>query len=1859
MSDYAYPYDPTGTNPECLVVGEQHALANYPNKWGCVIPQFAPFYRKDLTIRHVEEDRELHEGIDYYLGHYYKKASVENKMPIFGSVMIIDQTLSGTLEFTKYRTLGGRYNMLQRVIDVHLNQVDLGDPRNLDWEDVIRYEMAVPAVDAPDNRVDAIANDPITGGLDRIRKAIERLNEAKKTGFDDVIARLIALGDKIHDHDIDQHEHRRGVHRITHTQLGALHKDATAVDALKAYGYTLAELVTLVNLLGENAEDTQDLFRLIGDSLEGSLRFEGDSVIIQNEGGSSIINLNTGDIEILSSGDVTFRADDKANDNGVTASLRSGDNLLTLHSYVGDCKPAVIHNSDRTFTERPHPTCRQISSAPAFATTNGRVFAYKRIYFPGGDVSFGIMSDNSYQLYIDGVSMLSGSAYPTTVRNTVNVAEGYHWVSVLCVNGSGPSFMSFSFEKDSTVYSVSDESWFVRDVSGLTTADFVTEYPHAVDASAVFNGFYLIHVGNIVDFLPPPDYVDTILHVDTTDTVFLTGRGISTSPLTGYVFYPIATETSKGVFKLNHSIFSSLTKDAASINAVSKLKNFVDTKVDNTLSINGHRLNSDIVITAEDIGLGKVDNTAPEDKPASIAFKDEASHKANAGHTHDPSDFTNPPLADETTLGLTKLTTTHSERTDIAATPVMLNEAYLDQLRTESNLNGKMPTAPFNIMQYGGFGYLPIPVQGSYGAAGINTSSYATVGLIESDGQLVCLRNGKDIYEKGVYYWYADFKSDGTLAKVVSTTIQYRPSFLPDGVDIEYVMRGSEAVFIARCTDGQFRVILTRGTMDSSKHVGSVINLSGVATSHGAHTFIYKNSVYTVGHYAGNSGINCKLWRFSISDIEAGREIVPTQLLLSGVDWNGDTQTDQPTFYYTKVGHSTDPANNPICLRQDNGKYTGANVRHSSLNSSAAVQDSKVRIFTYSRSYFSYSGGSTGWAYRHSYTIDLETLITEFDNRDAFPWICHENGSHTSPVGSIGEGGGFPAASPNNTTPTFHSRGRMFCVRFYGTAYVPHMYEYKPTDGSANLFEHLNANTLSQQSVWGHVLSGSYGSVACSAPKYLGFLSGNNMIMTQSPNGPMRAKYDPAGSYLDDGSGFGPTPDRQLLSEVGASLGELNMIPRLWDEDANMGAVLSNGGLSRNSIITGTDASDPISLPQGIYDQLLTEFRAIYSDRTSTNAAGDRIVLSVFGDWRTGNVTAFLQYACMQWQDDERTRRYGYFSLHQATISMAGGSIASCTIGPVVNDSAFSSTAVSLGSLTVFGMNHKVGLDNGNTLYIMNNSAYIGYVGHGGGRAYAVIVDSSGTVIWNMHTTVHTHTMYGLHYEPNIGYFSASLDSSGEAVVATKYGTNTAEIMSGNNLGNEYIHATRVASGWIIYFTEEVRFFVNGESVILPVQNFDISKIPEFPNYQNKTFYIYVTAETVVGEGTIGKYVLSEELTEDTETSMYIGYAKTDDIQIVDLKVDRATRLGTIYELEQHTQDPRAHNDITNLDKYSFSLGNVENMGMIHTLTLPTFREIFDTWKRISHLETTEAQPANETELKSWQYNESNDSIICPINSATFVGFVSPGEVGDYVFDTLVGSPGADNDGVVIILAYKVDENGKEHTLCATRSRSTEGHMMVSGKFDIWYNYKQSSRKLIATGGGTSNDGVWDGNYSRITAVRDGDQFAVTATKFVKSTDLTDHGADKFEGAHTFNIIDHPELAIFKSGGSFGYGCISQPYSTFANILRPDEQVGNYYASADTIRILSEKQAESVKFATGLVAGGASVPIPAGFVAADCSVVLSFNTLTNAGKLTYAKAELAGMVCNITTRVSGGALVTNAPGSNARYHLIARKRPEV
>lgn len=96
--------------------------------------------------------------------------------------------------------------------------------------------------------------------------------------------------------------------------------------------------------------------------------------------------------------------------------------------------------------------------------------------------------------------------------------------------------------------------------------------------------------------------------------------------------------------------------------------------------------------------------------------------------------------------------------------------------------------------------------------------------------------------------------------------------------------------------------------------------------------------------------------------------------------------------------------------------------------------------------------------------------------------------------------------------------------------------------------------------------------------------------------------------------------------------------------------------------------------------------------------------------------------------------------------------------------------------------------------------------------------------------------------------------------------------------------------------------------------------------------------------------------------------------------------------------------------------------------TVP-FSEIFNKWRRISH-STTGIFPANESELSGWSYDAGTDTVSSTINSTTVIGLISNDRFEEYVFETIIKSNNADNDGVGFCLAFnKVGD--REYTLIA------------------------------------------------------------------------------------------------------------------------------------------------------------------------------------------------------------------------------------
>lgn len=138
IKQFAYPYDPNGTNPACKILAERHTITpiNGTN-FGFIIPKAAPFFRRSLKLKHVASGRILVDGVDFMPSHHFEAASSQKPyLEIFGSITILDSTITGTLELVQYQTLGGEFTLDETALLEMLANTQL-DPRSTTWDKVV------------------------------------------------------------------------------------------------------------------------------------------------------------------------------------------------------------------------------------------------------------------------------------------------------------------------------------------------------------------------------------------------------------------------------------------------------------------------------------------------------------------------------------------------------------------------------------------------------------------------------------------------------------------------------------------------------------------------------------------------------------------------------------------------------------------------------------------------------------------------------------------------------------------------------------------------------------------------------------------------------------------------------------------------------------------------------------------------------------------------------------------------------------------------------------------------------------------------------------------------------------------------------------------------------------------------------------------------------------------------------------------------------------------------------------------------------------------------------------------------------------------------------------------------------------------------------------------------------------------------------------------------------------------------------------------------------------------------------------------------------------------------------------------
>lgn len=357
---YAYPYNPQASDASCIVKNEAHALSEYTNKWRCVVPIYAPFFRDSLIIVHVDTGRTLIEGVDFYLTHYCKTASVLTKRSVFGSIMLT-MPLTGQLEFRQYMTLGGQFNVRRSDVLIHLADIDMIDPRNEDWEVVMRYIRPVEPISAPNNIEEAISLDIVAAAIDKLKAKYVTLNTARvdavKALFDYIWNTTKTLkvppgGTKsipyygsrsmLVDYDLLGHQYRHDPHGITYQQLNAYGKNDDVVSSKMVYALRLDEIVEFIYFCGVNDVVLDRLYDLAGGPFVGSLALTDapDSMISSNR--RTVDGITPYSSMAFSGGNLTIRSFhdiniDVALDGGgseVGLPISAGNNVLMVSDTV-------------------------------------------------------------------------------------------------------------------------------------------------------------------------------------------------------------------------------------------------------------------------------------------------------------------------------------------------------------------------------------------------------------------------------------------------------------------------------------------------------------------------------------------------------------------------------------------------------------------------------------------------------------------------------------------------------------------------------------------------------------------------------------------------------------------------------------------------------------------------------------------------------------------------------------------------------------------------------------------------------------------------------------------------------------------------------------------------------------------------------------------------------------------------------------------------------------------------------------------------------------------------------------------------------------------------------------------------------------------------------------------------------------------------------------------------------------------------------------------------------------------------------------------------------------------------------------
>ena len=226
-----YPLDPTGTNPNNLIIGEQHTLLNRNVR--AIALRYGAFFAESVVINDLATNKPLTKS-QYVCSELYELPTTEYGKEVYALLLITDTSVSNNVS-VNYQAVGGPYSASVEAIISQIEQLNL-DLRPVAWPSIIGKPVEYNPAHHLHDIGDTYGWEYVVHAINRLRDAIIMGDSASHDAIlsyidrtrDALLATINTGGGIVSNHLVDFNN----PHKVTAEQTGAYTK--SAVDALLA-----------------------------------------------------------------------------------------------------------------------------------------------------------------------------------------------------------------------------------------------------------------------------------------------------------------------------------------------------------------------------------------------------------------------------------------------------------------------------------------------------------------------------------------------------------------------------------------------------------------------------------------------------------------------------------------------------------------------------------------------------------------------------------------------------------------------------------------------------------------------------------------------------------------------------------------------------------------------------------------------------------------------------------------------------------------------------------------------------------------------------------------------------------------------------------------------------------------------------------------------------------------------------------------------------------------------------------------------------------------------------------------------------------------------------------------------------------------------------------------------------------------------------------------------------------------------------------------------------------------------------------------------------------------------------------------